>query len=162
MSLLSSLDHSIISSFQFILLFNEEFLTNFYNAIKKQDNPSEKEPWQMTQKEWMKSELQKAEKELKEMKGMTNKEYALKHRGASRDADIYILENQRIPSLKAGGKYTYKSLNTVAGKPAMKTFTHDITIEHYQFVREALNEGKPVPEKVLADYPELQKEHVGV
>lgn len=62
------------------------------------------------------------------------------------------------PSAKEPWEMTLKEYETKFGKPSRGTTSYLENTQHKNAVGIAVNQGKPVPAEVLADYPEFQKE----
>ncbi len=96
-----------------------------------------KEPWQMTLDEWNR-EWQKTEINYSGTGGQgAGMGRATSAKGAEK----------AFEDLRAKIDWLKMNLRDVEGVPA----------RHYQVVKEALRQGKPVPKEILAEYPELTK-----
>ena len=106
----------------------------------------------MTNKEWADKTLPELKKKLKELVAWrrTAKPYnkAGDYRLSDMDKMEHLGQTQRdIMWIEEGmpkNFYPYGGVNSIA-------------IERRNIIKRALSEGKPVPEEVLADYPELTK-----
>lgn len=155
--------------------FGFKSFTDFYNqAVKgtKETKPEEKpveqakaeqektetheiagkEPWQMTNKEWADKTLPELKKKLKELVAWRRTAKPYNKAGDYRLSDMDKMEHlgqteRDIMWIEEGMP---KNFNPYGG-------VNSIAIERRNIIKRALSEGKPVPEEVLADYPELTK-----
>jgi len=103
-------------------------------ATKLRDNPLKKETWKMTKKEFINNPPDKA--------------------------TVWLVEGKPLE-----GRLSWSA--SFAGEPSERGYRIANTVTplepaHKNIVKHAIEEGKPVPSEVLADYPNLQGEHIGV
>lgn len=106
-------------------------------SSEQPEEVSAKEPWQMTRKEFISIPLG--------MKLNTESE-AFQKLGKKRQAEMLSKEAAKDAKNRAIGEWTDEDLSRSP---------RDDAAAHRNAVEKALAEGKPVPQEVLADYPEL-------
>ena len=119
----------------------------------KQDKPEKKEPWEMTKGEWEEArEGVKPDTAQKNFTRRSEAEATARHKELERL--LYGARDEIKTKLKdaQAGKIKMSSEDAEELQEILNT-----RIKHKDVIDKALKEGKPVPEEVLKDYPDLQK-----
>ncbi len=107
-------------------------------TLKEEVKTAEKQPYEMTKDEFIKKELPKRYRDV-----ATAQEQKLKETGDTGYQMLIDANRKFADKLEKGN---YKTMGGVNNPLA----------EHYESVKQALKEGKTVPENVLKDYPDLK------
>lgn len=117
--------------------------------------PERKEPWQMTLKEWESERVSYAGLRGPGSPHITNIA-EVKPRGAAGTGDRVMLPDGSIWEYKGIGAYKVDNEGRINGWERVDESVYR-RVDHKLAVQRAFDEGKPVPPRVLANYPDIAK-----
>jgi hypothetical protein len=132
-----------------------------YPDLGRQANPG-REPWQMTRAEYESAENTVKVRAIQEaiVAGRPIILSTYMHRTRLTSPDHIKVDSAgdvRIPSGRKWLALTPPQVDSLAAQAGIEPVPFMERVYHHELVEQALDEGKPVPDEVLADYPDLSR-----